>query len=227
MQLFSQISFSPCRVVLVTLTDAMTARICEGLDRVLSAPERAMFHSFTLAKKRRQWLAGRLAAKAALQIARPASAERFSAISLLPQAGRSGPPQAPEGWHLSISHSGQVAAAACARHPLGIDIEARRAFRPAVINRFVSPAELSRLAPVSTNDPRLTLIWSLKEAALKARHAASITEISQVIWTGWGRGTRAFVSDRKLHRPHAHGGFVRNYALALITCDASGERGRA
>jgi 4'-phosphopantetheinyl transferase len=142
-------------------------RAPEWLDW-LSAEERACLDTFGAESRRREFLAGRAAAR-----------------GLLAGRLRVGPGQVPlrradDGavdvvggeWRVSIAHSGARAVAACAHHPVGVDLERIQARDPAVADFLFAPAERDwpdRLpyAP----DAALVLCWALKEAVLKARRS--------------------------------------------------------
>lgn len=64
----------------------------------------------------------------------------------------------------SLSHSGNYAACAISRNPVGIDVEHVREFRPAIAKRFFTPAE----ADACTDANAFTVCWTLKESFLKA-----------------------------------------------------------
>lgn len=75
-------------------------------------------------------------------------------------------------WRVSIAHSGDRALAAAARGPVGSDVEHVKPRDPAVARFLLRPDErnlLDRL-PYDRNWS-LLLLWSLKEATLKARRS--------------------------------------------------------
>jgi 4'-phosphopantetheinyl transferase len=125
----------------------------------LSVREAAQYSVFRLEKRRKEWLAGRLAAKALL------AAEHGK-----PQAGfeivpdRLGRPSCGADL-ISITHSGGWAAAALKPGSafLGIDLEMIEERHPAWYRDYFHPEEL----PVA--DPsQATRVWTIKEALLKA-----------------------------------------------------------
>lgn len=117
-------------------------------------------------RRQREYLAGRLAAHAALRALGAAD----------PRVGRRDEaPVWPAGWCGSISHSTglAVAIAAPARHALalGIDIEARiDERRVRVVERVMAPEE--QAAARASGDPWIwTRAWAAKEAAFKCLSA--------------------------------------------------------
>ena len=133
--------------------------------RAASAGIRA--YSENLVPKRRlEYLAGRLAARAALQ----------SAGADDPVIGsHDGAPVWPHGYCGSISHSAglAVAVAACSRdrRSLGIDIEARfPAHRARILQRVMGADEFDA-AQTSTDPWVWTRAWAAKEAAWKCLSA--------------------------------------------------------
>jgi 4'-phosphopantetheinyl transferase len=140
----------------------------------LSAAELAELAALRIASRRLDWLIGRWTAKCLLQATVAASAE-FRSIQIAPARGR--PPVAvwpgsAGAWPLSISHCGGRAVAALDTErptPLGVDLE-RIAERPPVFaNDYFTAAELVSLRSwPEAQAERVTAIWCVKEAALKA-----------------------------------------------------------
>lgn len=148
----------------------------------LSPEERELFAAYSYSKRRREWLGGRLAAKAAvaqlLEINGDPAA--MAALSILPS--ENGSPRletfsvnAAERPALSISHSGDYGAAmAVAAGTCGIDIQKILAKTERLADRFSEEREV-RLLQDSLGrlreEERLTLLWSAKEALKKALRA--------------------------------------------------------
>lgn len=125
----------------------------------LSAREAAQYSVFRLEKRRKEWLAGRLAAKALLTAE---SGRPQADCEILPD--RLGRPSCGDEL-VSITHSGGWAAAALKPGSvfLGIDLEMVEERHPAWYRDYFHPAEL----PVA--DPsQATRLWTIKEALLKA-----------------------------------------------------------
>jgi 4'-phosphopantetheinyl transferase len=146
----------------------------------LADPELATLASYTLPKRRAQWLTGRICAKKATseylrrfmpQLPLPES--RDIMIRNLP-SGRpeiDSPLAAVRGLDLSISHSGGYAAALVSSSACGIDIQEDSETLPRISNRFCQAHEaeiLQRHLPDHHPIPRLNLLWTAKEAARKA-----------------------------------------------------------
>ncbi|GAB4338899.1 MAG: hypothetical protein Kow0089_11220 [Desulfobulbaceae bacterium] len=142
---------------------------------LLSEEEKRLFATYSYPKRRREWLGGRIAAKAALArlLERPPGTPAATEISILPNPsgapgiiGLSGTVPA-----LSISHSGRYGAALAAAAPTcGIDIQIVSDKTVRVADRFASRAEEKLLAgaiPGLSRAWRLTLLWSAKEAVKK------------------------------------------------------------
>jgi phosphopantetheinyl transferase len=148
----------------------------EDAARLLSGPEQAFFQQLRHPKRRREWLGGRIAAKAAL-LNLPEAAdfeERARRLSILPDA--QGRPTfcggAAENLALSVTHSGGYAAALAAqRQSCGIDLQKISAKLPALTKYFATEAELALLAKQPELDGHaaaLTMLWSVKEAVKKS-----------------------------------------------------------
>ncbi|MEF2755615.1 MAG: 4'-phosphopantetheinyl transferase superfamily protein, partial [Agathobaculum butyriciproducens] len=72
--------------------------------------------------------------------------------------------------HFSLSHSAAWAVCAVSDHPVGVDIQQRRSFKPNIADRFFHPDEvqyLSSLSPAERENAFYTL-WALKESYVKA-----------------------------------------------------------
>ncbi|RLQ85195.1 4'-phosphopantetheinyl transferase family protein [Notoacmeibacter ruber] len=216
----SQIRLGGRTVFLLNFADETAGALETHACDVLSRDELTLWRGFPLARKRREWLAGRMAAKAALQadrLERGLEPLPFRTLPVLPDDGRSGPVQSPLDGCLTISHSGTMAAAAHSDTPIGIDIERLRAFTPAVIQQFVSPTESRLLGPCPDDDPRLTLLWSAKEAVLKARRARNLTKIRQIEWRGWNCSGAMEMREHGLPVSGVFAGFWRGHAVAVAS----------
>ena len=161
------------------------------LDRLLGAPgcraeawlsvaERGRLQGLRLPARRREWLAGRVAAKQAvcrrLGLAGP---HAWPDIEIVPtrHGPRRGQPTythagEPGSCALSLAHAGGTAVAALADGgvDIGVDLEPALAFDPVGESLLLSAAETRRLGGVRGESRRRTLtwIWVLKEALAKA-----------------------------------------------------------
>ena len=172
----------PASLVLaaVVTPEAYLAQPPAAATIALAEPEMATLASYTLPKRRAQWLTGRICAKQATsdylrrfvpQLPRPDAGDIM--IRNLP-SGRPeivSPHAAVSGLHLSISHSGGYAAALVASSTCGIDIQEDSATLTRIRDRFCQAHEaqiLQRHLPDLEPIPRLNLLWTAKEAARKA-----------------------------------------------------------
>ncbi len=73
-----------------------------------------------------------------------------------------------EGLFFNLSHSGSIAACAIADRPVGLDVQEACEYREALVRRFFSPEEQAFLAAASDKDRAFGLVWSRKEAYVKA-----------------------------------------------------------
>lgn len=136
-------------------------------EAILSFRENALYRALKTEKRRKDWLAGRWAAKTLL--ARMLEVEDMREIEVLPD--REGRPQPRAaggmgaGWTLTITHSGAFAAAAvdALGGPVGLDLETVEERDPAIIPVAFHPSELGAALDPST----LTRMWTVKEAVLK------------------------------------------------------------
>jgi 4'-phosphopantetheinyl transferase len=152
----------------------------------LSPAERAVFARLTFAKRRREWLLGRWTAKRLLQF----SQHLYPTPSLDAVTVGNDPDGAPylsvnrEGrlpLSLSISHREERAFCALLLSPLpassdassaavGADVERIEPRAPAFVRDFFTPGEVRRVwaCPPAMRDTMVTVLWSAKEAVLKA-----------------------------------------------------------
>ena len=159
---------------------------CPGIDKGTSPPdflstsERATYAKLAFPKRRREWLLGRWTAKRLLQL----SQEAYRLLALNAITVGNDPDGAPflsvdgEGRlpvSLSISHREERAFCALSPSlspPIGADVERVEARDLAFVRLFFTPDEAERVwaCPPSTRDTLITVIWSAKEAVLKALH---------------------------------------------------------
>ncbi|HEY9723217.1 MAG TPA: 4'-phosphopantetheinyl transferase superfamily protein [Oscillatoriaceae cyanobacterium] len=140
---------------------------------LLTPDEQAAFAHYTVPKRRREWLLGRLAAKQALA---QLTGLQPSAVAIrkLPD-GRPVfflPEDRLPGWHLSISHSHHWAAALVAPGPAGVDLELMRVLPEGGHRFFLSERERAWLAGRPLGPHGAVILWALKEAAFKALEGA-------------------------------------------------------
>ena len=144
---------------------------------LLSVQERARLEGMRFPKRRADWLSGRRAAKELLRRCEPGLADlSFDQITISNRAG--GAPEvrvngAVYPGRLTISHSHERALAAWTRAPgaaLGADIERVEPRAEVFVADFFTAQEQAAVAQAKSGqrDLLVTLIWSAKEAVLKA-----------------------------------------------------------
>lgn len=153
------------------------AALPEDAEALLSAAEAAAFATFTVPKRRADWLLGRVTAKQLVQSYlnnTHGAAPTLDRISIAADAdgapygmldGARLPPS------LSISHSHATALCALSDEPgvnVGADIEFVEARDPAFLRDFFTEREQAWAAASAEPDVATTLLWSAKEAVLKA-----------------------------------------------------------
>jgi 4'-phosphopantetheinyl transferase len=161
-------------------------------DGLLSFSEQQRLATFTVAKRRRDWLLGRLTAKRLLQsYVAQCTGAWLPLDTFIIGSDPDGAPHVIGDWRLeigdreknlqspisnlelSISHSNGYAFCAisdCAGLAIGADIERIAPRAPEFAADYFTSAELAQVAasPANERDATVTLIWSAKEAALKA-----------------------------------------------------------
>jgi 4'-phosphopantetheinyl transferase EntD len=147
---------------------------------LLHPGELAKLDSYRLAKRRAEFLTGRVCAKMALQrfwtTDGPGHLPPLERVEVTGAAN--GRPMIQgdglQGWpapEISITHGGEYAAAIVAQRPCGIDLQEQKDNLSRVREKYCSPAELRVLTELFPETPplsRLCLLWTAKEAAKKA-----------------------------------------------------------
>ncbi|NVI88203.1 4'-phosphopantetheinyl transferase superfamily protein [Actinomadura sp. BRA 177] len=193
-------------------------RVAALMARHLAAGEGDRAATFRSARRRTEWLAGRLAAKHAVRAhtgaRRATRAIRVAAVESGPRAGKPFV-DAPVG--IGISHSGGLAVAVCGPRPVGIDLELDRVLSPALVRVLRSDGVLAEMSP--------TLRWACKEAVLKSFGFGLRIGFREVALTGWrpdgtftwSAGPRLRDAAHALPWPrHGWAAEIRGYAFALV-----------
>ncbi|MFD9073450.1 4'-phosphopantetheinyl transferase family protein [Streptomyces lasiicapitis] len=196
-------------------------------NRHLSAEERARAAELPIPKRRLEWLAGRLAVKHGVSaylrrhggVWVPTREVRVGAVA---RGIRAGKPTVNAPVEVGLTHSGDLAVAACGPRPLGIDLERTRQL----------PRELAQLltltapgCPVLATMP-LPLRWACKEAVLKHFGFGLRVDTREVELTAWhpdgrfcwrpGPGLRRHAPGADAARLDSWAREVDGYSLALL-----------
>jgi 4'-phosphopantetheinyl transferase len=171
----------------------------------LSPSELKRFAAFRFPKRQKEWLLGRWAAKA-LAHSLPAYQDTpLDQLEILntPEGAPflQVPGQAARPDCLTISHSGHLALCALAPGPglrVGADLEKIEPRTETFILDYFTPAEcqLVQASPAETRPVLVTLIWSAKEAMLKAlgvglrwdTRMVEVRTVDNILQTGHGYG---------------------------------------
>lgn len=136
----------------------------------LSANERRDFETLRYEKRRRDWLAGRIAAKRAMQ---RTCGLGFGSLEIRAETEgpTSGRPRAIVNGRtvgfLSISHSADLAMATWSRAEVGIDVEVIEPREDSFLDLAFSAEERRRIAATANIDETATRLWCEKEAYAK------------------------------------------------------------
>lgn len=221
------------RVLLVTPETVERAVARRGVDGVLTASERAVLAALPVERRRRDWLAGRVAAKRVLRATcrrRGDIEPPYTAIEIqndadgAPRFAIDGRPDLGGCLDLSIAHSHGAAVAAVtdrfASGTVGVDVEMTTPLSIDLVRRVLREAEIDRLGGSSTIDPTPLEMWTAKEAAMKAaRHLCRSLRDVELSWAP-SRTIRARIVGDGLP---AHSIRVRHrtagpYTIALALC---------
>jgi len=145
---------------------------------LLHANEINRYHLYQLAKRRGEFLAGRICAKMALIAYGAGTGQNLLAPAALEITNdENGRPfihttsETGEVPQISITHGGAYAAALAAQGPCGIDLQPHKENLLRVREKYCMTTEerrLCRFLPEMTEVARLALLWTAKEAAKKA-----------------------------------------------------------
>ncbi len=170
------------------LESAIGEESCPWRTDFLSAREWERFEGLHFPRRRREWLLGRYAAKALLSRVEADLTDRpWSTIEILNE--ESGAPVVlvngqPREGTLSISHRAGLAFVAWKPdgRELGVDIERIEERRQVFEEDYFTAVEREALSrsPVDLRTLAVTLLWSLKESALKALHKGLRLDTRQV-----------------------------------------------
>ena len=134
---------------------------------VLTRDEQAQIEGFGSEKRRREFALGRATARTLL-------AERLAvaAPDVPLRVAADGAPELEGGLRVSIAHAATpeqtIAVAAVGERPLGVDLEPIRPRRPDLYRFLLHPDEYDMMDRLGDHDAAQVLIWTLKEATLKA-----------------------------------------------------------
>lgn len=230
-----------CAVDLDRLSGAPDA-LAGLVDRILTPDERRRWAALPVARRRREWLGGRIAVKRAVQAF---TGGRSPPLDVTIEADPDGPtrgrPFVAPGRHpdrgralpsIGITHSGRWALAAAAAGPVGIDVERIRPFSPALRRSAFNAVERARIdrGPPEP-DAATALWWTGKEALLKAAgvgvhghlHAIELTDwcADRFVWR-WSDAPVPPASRGRIARHEALTGLIHDgYAAALVSSPAS------
>jgi phosphopantetheinyl transferase len=155
----------------------------EAIGEILHQEEQTGLEGPKTQKRRLEWLGGRLAAKRAIRELLSRSGMKAPALNMMKlipdESGRPVPAlvnyDQPLDLHLSISHShGRVIAAVTANpgvHGIGVDLEKIEPRTNSWARDYFNEEELKLANTLGAGDLALTMMWSIKEAALKAMGA--------------------------------------------------------
>jgi phosphopantetheinyl transferase (holo-ACP synthase) len=203
------------------------------VDGLLTPRERAVFEGFPVERRRRDWLAGRVAAKRALRGAcrrRHETVPSYRAIEILndvngaPCFAVERRPELADRLDISIAHTEGAAVAAVtdvlASGTAGVDIEVTRPLSLELVRRVLQPTELERLDGTPTACPTPLELWTAKEAATKAaRHLCAALRDVELSWNGTRTlRARVVVSDMPPHTILVRHRSVGPYTVALALC---------
>jgi phosphopantetheinyl transferase (holo-ACP synthase) len=169
-----------------------------GVAGLLTPSERTVLEAMPAERRRRDWLAGRVAAKRVLRATCRHRCERvpaYGSIEILNEASGAprftiqGRPELAERFDVSIAHTDGAAVAAVtdllASGSAGVDIELTKPLSLELVRRVLRAEEIACLDENPNMGPTPLELWTAKEAAMKAarRLCDALREI-ELSWNG-------------------------------------------
>jgi len=206
-----------------------------GVAGLLTPRERAVLEGVPAESRRRDWLAGRVAAKRALRTTcrrQHETVPSYQAIEILNDANGApcftvdGRPELANRLDISIAHTDGAAVAAIAdtlaSGRIGVDIEITRPLSLALVRRVLQPTELERLDETANTCPTPLEMWTAKEAAMKAaRHLCNALRDVELSWNGARTLQARVVGSELTHVILVRQRCVGPYTIALALCPRS------
>lgn len=158
-------AFADVAVASAAIDDRLDGR--EPTTAPLTWRERALCDRFRCARRRAEFVAGRIAAHAA--VARILGSTGARPVEILKDAQGAPVVVGHPAVQVSISHSQRIALAVASRHPVGVDLEADEARPPSFARLFCSAGERAWLsgAEQESRQNLLNTLWTRKEAVCK------------------------------------------------------------
>lgn len=152
----------------------------------LRGEELGQWREFANEKRRREWLAGRIAAKRAVGELSGRAEDGWPDLAIgREEDGRPCLAGGDASLFLSISHSGGLAAALAADLPCGLDIQEPSPKLLRARGKFSSPAEEAIIqtaltGPALAEIERLALLWAAKEAIRKLVRVSPLLGLGEI-----------------------------------------------
>jgi phosphopantetheinyl transferase (holo-ACP synthase) len=233
----SETSLSRHRPSVHLVTPAIVERTVarRGVFALLAPAERETLEGLVLEKRRRDWVAGRLAAKRAVRRACRTAGEAVpghAAIDIRNEADGAPAfsvreqPWLAERFNLSIAHSDGAAVAAIAETAtgrVGVDLEVTKSLDLELVRRVLNAHELARLDDSRSPHPAPLVLWTAKEAAMKAaHHACDALRDVELSWRSSGAMSARLVARAPSPMIRVRHRVVGPYTVAVALCRMNG-----
>lgn len=83
--------------------------------------------------------------------------------------------------HFNISHCSEAAVCIVSDHPVGIDVESIRSYRPSLVSYTMNDAEQRQIAAAERPEVEFIRLWTQKEAVLKLRGTGLRNDMKTVL----------------------------------------------
>jgi|GEM_PF-1052544 len=179
---------SLAQVDIATVAAALEEDAATLAGDFLCSGEQAHFEKIEHPKRRKEWLAGRIAAKSAIRMLLAPDPPEADTITVLP--GEDGAPRVvveaagtEPALFVSIAHSSGLAVALATMEPgFGVDVEAIGGVAAGIEVEFARPEETALLErAIASREAALTCLWTAKEACRKALGASGTVPLDLVL----------------------------------------------
>jgi 4'-phosphopantetheinyl transferase len=205
----------------------------------LSNPERTRLEGMRFPKRRTDWLSGRRTAKALLRACDSGLAELPADVITIANRASGAPEVIVNGdvypGQLTISHSRDRSLAAWVPTDtvrIGADVEFIEPRADVFVEDYFTPSESNfvKLSTVGTHDQRVTLIWSAKEAALKALGIGLGVDTRQIEVAAWqekmeNSWNRFSIKTSLIEKKDWQGFWqlIEDYVITIAVCGINGD----
>ncbi len=199
----------PCAFSWMQITHLAEDNLLTAAEKWLSPKERLILDGYTLPRRRREWLAGRLCVKeAVIRLLKKSGIAEPCRTDISIESDKNGRPflgftgSTCSHYEISISHSRNQVVGMASDAWCGIDIQLLNDTLLTVRDRFCTVQELQMLKSIAADRlTRLGLLWTAKEAIRKCLSAHRLMGFRQLNLLSGEKVETGFFLDFQLQGP--------------------------